>query len=57
MYDFRSLYESRARELDATERKRVGREAWGGVISTFADPDGNLCQLIQYDPSRARAAG
>ncbi|MBI5289025.1 MAG: VOC family protein [Chloroflexi bacterium] len=27
-----------------------GREGWGGVISTFADPDGNYLQLIQFKP-------
>jgi predicted enzyme related to lactoylglutathione lyase len=27
-----------------------GKEWWGGVISTFADPDGNLCQIIEYKP-------
>jgi predicted enzyme related to lactoylglutathione lyase len=27
-----------------------GKEQWGGVISTFLDPDGNYCQLIQYKP-------
>ena len=37
--------------------RKEGVEFWGGVISTFADLDGNLCQLIQYDPSRARAEG
>lgn len=30
--------------------RSAGREAWGGVISTFADPDGNYCQLIEYRP-------
>jgi predicted enzyme related to lactoylglutathione lyase len=30
--------------------RRAGREAWGGVISTFLDPDGNYCQLIEYKP-------
>jgi len=25
-----------------------GKEEWGGTISTFADPDGNYCQLVQY---------
>lgn len=30
--------------------RNKGREAWGGVISTFADPDGNYCQLIEYKP-------
>lgn len=27
-----------------------GREPWGGIISTFIDPDGNYCQLIEYHP-------
>jgi predicted enzyme related to lactoylglutathione lyase len=27
-----------------------GREPWGGIISTFVDPDGNYCQLIEYKP-------
>ena len=30
--------------------RKAGREYWGGVISTFADPDGNLCQLIEFKP-------
>ncbi len=30
-----------------------GKEYWGGVISTFADPDGNLVQLMYFDPSAA----
>jgi predicted enzyme related to lactoylglutathione lyase len=30
--------------------RTAGREEWGGVISTFADPDGNYCQLIEYKP-------
>jgi predicted enzyme related to lactoylglutathione lyase len=30
-----------------------GTEWWGAIISTFADPDGNLCQLIEFDPSVA----
>jgi predicted enzyme related to lactoylglutathione lyase len=28
--------------------RKAGREYWGGVISTFLDPDGNYCQLIEY---------
>ena len=31
-----------------------GVEYWGGVISTFSDPDGNLVQLIQFKPELAR---
>ncbi len=30
--------------------RTAGREYWGGVISTFPDPDGNLCQLIEFRP-------
>ncbi len=29
------------------------REEWGGVISTFLDPDGNYCQLIEFQPPAA----
>jgi predicted enzyme related to lactoylglutathione lyase len=28
--------------------RKEGKEYWGGTISTFLDPDGNYCQLIQY---------
>ncbi|MGE0600924.1 MAG: VOC family protein [Dehalococcoidia bacterium] len=31
--------------------RRKGREHWGGIISTFLDPDGNYVQLLQYDES------
>lgn len=31
-----------------------GVEYWGGVISTFSDPDGNTIQLIEYRPELAR---
>jgi len=45
----------------AAEQKRIeshgvkfirtaGREEWGGVFSTFADPDGNYLQLMEYRP-------
>jgi predicted enzyme related to lactoylglutathione lyase len=27
-----------------------GKEYWGGIISTFTDPDGNYFQLIEYKP-------
>ena len=30
--------------------RSAGREEWGGVISTFLDPDGNYCQLIEFNP-------
>lgn len=28
--------------------RTAGREYWGGIISTFLDPDGNYCQFIEY---------
>jgi predicted enzyme related to lactoylglutathione lyase len=34
-----------------------GKEYWGGIISTFADPDGNLVQLIEYRPDAASTNG
>lgn len=30
--------------------RTAGREPWGGVISTFPDPDGNYLQLIEFRP-------
>jgi predicted enzyme related to lactoylglutathione lyase len=30
--------------------RREGREFWGGLISTFLDPDGNYVQLIEFHP-------
>ncbi len=29
--------------------RTAGREEWGGIISTFLDPDGNYCQLVEYE--------
>ncbi|MBE0611165.1 MAG: VOC family protein [Dehalococcoidia bacterium] len=34
-----------------------GVEFWGGVISTFEDPDGNRIQLMEYHPELARPEG
>lgn len=31
--------------------RRMGKEYWGGIISTFLDPDGNYVQLIEYHPN------
>lgn len=50
---FSMLVDDLAAEQKALEAKGVkfsrtaGKEEWGGIISTFADPDGNLMQLIQ----------
>ena len=35
--------------------RELGLEWWGGIISTFTDPDGNYLQIIQFDPSKATA--
>ncbi len=34
--------------------RKEGVEFWGGVISTFPDPDGNLLQIIQIKPELMR---
>ncbi len=31
-----------------------GIEYWGGIISTFEDPDGNRIQMIEFRPDLAR---
>ena len=33
--------------------RRQGKEYWGGVISTFTDPDGNYMQIMQFVPEAA----
>lgn len=30
--------------------RSASREEWGGIISTFLDPDGNYLQLMEYHP-------
>jgi predicted enzyme related to lactoylglutathione lyase len=40
--------EARIEEAGATFIRTQGREYWGGVISTFVDPDGNYMQLIEF---------
>ena len=30
--------------------RSAGKEAWGGSISTFVDPDGAYSQLIEFKP-------
>jgi len=31
--------------------RKAGKEYWGGVISTFLDPDGNYAQLMEFKPA------
>jgi predicted enzyme related to lactoylglutathione lyase len=33
--------------------RRKGIEYWGGIISTFSDPDGNTVQLMEFHPELA----
>jgi predicted enzyme related to lactoylglutathione lyase len=33
--------------------RTLGKEYWGGIISTFLDPDGNYVQIIEYRPNEA----
>jgi predicted enzyme related to lactoylglutathione lyase len=42
--------QARLEGLGAKFIRKEGKEYWGGVISTFLDPDGNYCQLIEYKP-------
>ena len=43
--------EQRRMESDGvTFVRSAGREYWGGVISTFVDPDGNYAQIIEFTP-------
>jgi predicted enzyme related to lactoylglutathione lyase len=42
--------QSRLEEQGVKFIRTAGKEYWGGVISTFLDPDGNYCQLIEYKP-------
>jgi predicted enzyme related to lactoylglutathione lyase len=42
--------EDRMGSAGATFIRKRGKEYWGGVISTFVDPDGSYWQLIEYHP-------
>ncbi len=46
--------QARLEAAGVTFTRSKGVEYWGGVISTFADPDGNRVQLIQFKPELAR---
>lgn len=45
--------QSRLEGQGVTFIRDKGREYWGGVISTFPDPDGNYCQLIEFRPEES----
>ena len=43
---------ARLREAGVAFSRPPGREPWGGLVATFADPDGNTLQLLQLPPGR-----
>lgn len=45
---------ARLEAAGVTFSRSKGVEFWGGIISTFADPDGNIVQLIEHRPELAR---
>lgn len=42
--------QARLQAQGVTFIREQGKEYWGGVISTFLDPDGNYLQLIEFRP-------
>lgn len=48
MVDDLAAEEARLTAAGVTCIRSQGREFWGGVISTFLDPDGNFFQLMEY---------
>jgi predicted enzyme related to lactoylglutathione lyase len=36
--------------------RREGQEFWGGIFSTFVDPDGNYAQFMEFRPVPATEA-
>lgn len=50
MVDDIAAEEARLEEQGVQFIRKQGREYWGGVISTFLDPDGNYAQLIEFKP-------
>ncbi len=42
----------RLREAGVAFSRPPGREPWGGLVATFADPDGNTLQLLQLPAGR-----
>ena len=47
---------ARLREAGVVFTHPPGREPWGGLVATFADPDGNTLQLLQL-PEGRRTSG
>jgi predicted enzyme related to lactoylglutathione lyase len=50
MVDDLASEHSRLEAAGVPVERKMGREEWGGVISTFKDPDGNFFQLMEFKP-------
>ncbi|HLG11735.1 MAG TPA: VOC family protein [Dehalococcoidia bacterium] len=50
MVDDIAAEQDRLEAQGVTFIRKQGREYWGGVISTFLDPDGNYAQLMEFKP-------
>ena len=48
MVDDLAAEQARLEEAGVRFIRTAGREPWGGVISTFVDPDGNYAQFIEF---------
>lgn len=49
--------QQRLEAAGVTFTRKGGKEYWGGIISTFLDPDGNYVQLIEYHPEPVQREG
>ena len=54
MVDDIATEEARLKAAGVHFIREQGREFWGGVISTFLDPDGNYVQIMEYRPELAQ---
>lgn len=50
MVDDLAAEQERIESQGVTFIRKAGREFWGGVISTFLDPDGNYIQIMEFKP-------
>ncbi|MEX2237759.1 MAG: VOC family protein [Dehalococcoidia bacterium] len=50
MVDDIASEEQRLKDAGVNVVRSQGKEFWGGIISTFEDPDGNYFQMIEYRP-------
>jgi predicted enzyme related to lactoylglutathione lyase len=56
MVDDIDAEEARLRAAGVQFTRSKGEEYWGGIISTFKDPDGNYCQIMGMKTEAAQPA-